>query len=391
MADTDQSLNSNAPVRLALISSGLGFVQRGIETWMTELAHHLPASLEVELWGGGKPPVIPDRPSRSLCVINRDAALLRPLSWHRRYQTEQQSALPRAIHLLRRQRMSIAYCGDPVLAWHLKRFQRLHRARVVFMNGMRLSPRWARVFDGVQLLAPWYLEDARRELGGEQVGQFFVAPHFVDTGAFRPPTDEQRSAARQELGLSPGAFVVLNVGPVGTVSGKRLEWLAREMATADTGRTMHSVSVGGDEAGASEVHAQFRAALGDRFHPCGSRPRDRMLTYYHAADVYALAALAEPFSIAILEAMACGLPVVHHEFPVTKWITGPAGVCVSMENAGEAAAAFCDLQQDVERRGQLAVAARSEVINRFSAPVICGQLVDELTQVARRQRTGGGR
>lgn len=382
MADTEgQTRLLAARPRVALISSGLGFVTRGIETWMTELARHLPVTLNVELWSGGRPPDIPHRKTRTLLAVSRDSMAQCAFNWHRRYLNEQLSCLPRALLLLRRERTAIAYCGDPALAWHLKGTQRLHGARVVFMNGMRLAPNWAKHFDAVQLIAPSNLDEAKRALGEANTGQFFVSPHFVDTEDFRPPGAGERARARAELELPEDAFVVLNVGPVGTVSGKRLEWLAREVAPCGSQAVL--MSVGGDEEGAETVHTLAREALGARFRPLGSQPRERMKTFYHAADAYALAALEEPFSLAVLEAMACGLPVVHHPFAVTSWITGPAGVAVSMTDTGAATSALKRLQTELPWRSGRGAQGREQAVQRFSAPVVSAQLARELIRVAR--------
>jgi glycosyltransferase involved in cell wall biosynthesis len=382
VADTEgQTRFLEARPRVALISSGLGFVTRGIETWMTELARHLPVSLNVELWSGGRPPDIPHRQTRTLLAVSRDSMAQCAFNWHRRYLNEQLSCLPRALLLLRRERTALAYCGDPALAWHLKGTQRLHGARVVFMNGMRLAPNWAKHFDAVQLIAPAYLEEAKRALGEANTGQFFVSPHFVDTEEFRPASADERESARAELELPEDAFVVLNVGPVGTVSGKRLEWLAREVAAGGSKAVL--LSVGGDEEGADMIHTLAREALGARFRPLGPQPRDRMKTFYHAADAYALAALEEPFSIAVLEAMSCGLPVVHHPFEVTSWITGPAGVAVSMTEQGAAAGGLKRLQTDRSWRSERGAQGREAAVQRFSAPVVSAQLALELVRVAK--------
>ncbi len=343
--------------------------------------------MTLELWAGGVPPDVHGRVTRTLRAMSRDAVMQRPFNWHRRYINEQLSALPRAILLLRQHKPGLVYCGDPVLAWHLKGTQRLHGTRVVFMNGMRLAPGWARAFDGVQLIAPHYREEAVRELGEQHVGRFFVSPHFADVNRFQPPTPGQRAAARKSLGLGEDAFVVLNIGPVGTVSGKRLDWLAREVAAIGADTVL--LSVGGDEEGSEQVHDEAGRALGKRFMPMGGQPRDAMIKHLHAADVYALAALEEPFSIAILEAMACGLPVVHHPFPVTRWITGTGGCGVSMETHGEAAARLAQLASDPERRSRMGRCARLEVETRFSAPVVCEQLVRELTRIAQMPLQAG--
>ncbi|MEW6303162.1 MAG: glycosyltransferase family 4 protein [Verrucomicrobiota bacterium] len=371
-------------LRVALVSSGLGHVTRGIEVWMTELAAHLPADIDAELWSGGAPPAVRGRSACHLHGISRDAAILRPWSWHRRYILEQLSVLPRTVLRLRKSRCDIVYCGDPVLSWHLKRFRSFHHAKVVFMNGMRLSAGWARDFDGVHLLAPPYLEQARRELGAENTNRFFAVPHFVDLEQFAPASAEQRAAARQQFGLPEKAFVVLTAGPVGQVSGKRLEWLAQEVA--HVGPDCVLVSAGVEEDGAEDVRASVRAALGQRAIFVGRVERARMPQLYHAADVYSLGSLAEPFSIAILEALASGLPVVHHADDVMRWQTGDGGVPVSMSNAGEAAAAFRNLQSG-EQQQRIGRSARKLAETRYAPKIVCAEWVQCVLRIAAPPQT----
>lgn len=370
-------------LRLILLSSGLGFVARGIETWMVELARHLPAEVETELWSGGAPPPVPGRQVRHLHGISRNSFWLRPFSWHHRYQVEQLSVLEQTIVRLRRHRPAIVYCGDPVLSWHLKRFRKWHGAKVVFMNGMRLSANWAKGFDGVHLLAPPYLEEARRELAGQNTAPFFAVPHFVDLEMFKPPSANEREAARQQLGVPDNCFAVLNVGPIGHVSGKRLEWLAEEVAAA--GRPAVLLSAGVDEDGADAVRGHARRVLGDRFRFLGQVERSRMPSLYHAADVYALASLAEPFSIAILEALASGLPVVHHPDTVMRWQTGPGGITASMTEKGEAARALRSLQDEPGHRAETGAAARKLAEDRYAPAAVCRDLVAALRKVAAGQ------
>ena len=370
------------PLRVALASSGLGRVLRGVEVWMTELTRHLPADLvEAHLWSGGPAPE-GVKGAVSLGCISRDAVWLRWLSWHRRYQIEQQSFLPKVIRRLRVEQTQIVYCGDPVLAWHLKRFQSRHGARVVFMNGMRLSPGWAQAFDGVHLLTPEYREQAARELGEAVAERFFVAPHFVDPSVFHSPLEPERRAARKRFGLSEDAFVVLQVGPVGTVSEKRLDWVASEMAALDKRAVLFSV--GADESGAAEVRTQVRAALGERATYAGAVARADMPLVYQAADVFALGALAEPFSISILEALASGLPVVHHINPTTCWITGKGGVAVSLTERGALGAALQELSQNQARRSELSALARQEVETRFTPQLVCRDIVTGWQQTLAR-------
>ena len=374
---------SDRPLRLALVSSGLGHELRGIEMWMADLARYLPAGVAVEILAGGRTPQTSQmRPTRRIWNLGRHHPLLRGCSWMRRYQVEQYSALPAALLRLRMSRPAVAYCGDPLLAWNLKRFRRWHGARVVFMNGMRLTPRWLRGYDGVHLLAPQYLTEARSLLPPDQAERFFAVPHFADTAQFHPPTPAQRRAARAEWKLPPDAFVVLTVGPLGRVSGKRLDFLAGEVAAASP--TAILVSAGGDEDGADAVRAHAGRVLGARFRALGRIERSHIGSLYHAADAYSLGSLAEPFSIAIIEALASGLPVVHHHDEVMTWQTGPGGVAVSMETPGAAAAALRSLAAEPDRRAVLARAARTLAEQRYAPAQACAALEGELRRIAAR-------
>ena len=368
-------------MRVALISSGAGHVSRGIEIWMLELARHLSPACGAELWSGREVAGYAG-PSVRLGNIRRDSSVLRSLPWGRRYQAEQLTALPRALWELRRRRMTVAYCGDPYLAWNLKRFRRWHGAKVVFMNGMRITPRWLRDFDGIHLLAPPYLSEAQAILPPEQAGRFFAVPHFADTDRFVPPTPLQRRSAREGWGLPSEALIVLTVGPVGSVSGKRLDCLAAEVAAASS--TALLVSAGAPEDGVDAVRARARGALGDRFREMGRVERDQIGRLYQAADIYSLGSLAEPFSIAILEALASGLPVVHNEEETMVWQTGGGGVAVPMGQSGAAAPVFRKMEANPLFRARIALAARDLAEARYAPGQVCAALEEELRRVAER-------
>ncbi len=377
---TPGNVPMSRPLRLALISSGAGYTTRGIEIWMDELAVHLPREMDVELWTGGPPPKVP-RTVRRMWSLNRDHPRLAGRPWSQRYTWEQLSMLPSLMVALRRHRRTVAYTGDPVVAWHLKRLQKLHGAAVVFMNGMRLAPEWARHLDGVHLLAQPYLDAARKEVSPADADRFFAVPHFADIARFRPPSETEKQEARREFKVPEDAFVVLTVGPIGTVSGKRLDVLAREIGACPGAVLLHA---GGDEEGSVGVRQAVHDALGSRAVLSGRVPRERVARLYQAADVYSLGSLAEPFSIAILEALASGLPVVHHLDAVMRWQTGGGGCAVSMEASGAAAAVFRELSADRTKRVELGTAARRLAESRYAPGPVCADLVRALEAVKRR-------
>lgn len=359
---------------------------RGIEVWMEELYHHWPAEAgPVELWSGGPLTELrhPKGESRyrSLSGWSREHPWLARYSWGKRYEIEQLSILPKVIWNLRRCGASVVYCGDPVLSWHLKRFQRYHGASVVFMNGMRLSPRWGNHLDGVHLLADPYLEEANLIPSAERHAHFFAAPHFADTELFFQADAETRRASRQEFGLPQDNYLVLTVGPLGNVSGKRLDFLAGEVAAAD--RRVCLVHAGIEEDGAVALRQAVQDLLGPRVVFLGRVNRARMASLYRAVDCYSLGSLAEPFSIAILEALASGLPVVHHSDAVMIWQSGAGGFPVSMLQPGEAAAVFSRLATDSEEQSHKARAARNSAVERYAAPGIAASIAKGLVEVRR--------
>ncbi len=347
--------------KIALISSGLGRVRRGIETWIGELARNLAPRVDVELWGASRLDGWPC-PTLPIPTISRLSWIVRPASWGARYHIEQMSAVLPSILRLRRRRIDLAFCGDPSLAWNLKRFRRFHGAKVVFSDGMRLSPRWLQDYDGIHLLAPRYLEEAAVVVHPERLSRFFVVPYFVELDRFRPPVPGEKQSIRAEFGIPNDAMVALTVGPVGRVSGKRLDHVVREVAAAGPGWRL--VSAGGDEDGAGAVREEARRTLGDRVQFLGAIPRARLESLYRAADCYILGALAEPFSIAILEAIASGLPVVHHPDPITCWVSGEGGMPVSMETGGTGAGALQRLALEPGLGARMGLAGRELACRR---------------------------
>lgn len=335
-----------------------------------ELQNH--PSVNAEAWGSCRAPL--PFPTRRIPMLQRDSGVLTPLRWHTRYHLEQMSAVLPCVLMLRRRKIQIAFCADPGLAWNLKRFQRWHGSKVFFSDGMRLSPRWLQSYDGIHLLAPAYLDEAKAVVRPERLNRFFAIPYFADTSLFRPGTAEERQTIRRVLGIHSDHLVALSVGPVGTESSKRLDHVAQELAACGTDRWT-LLSAGADETGSAEVRTRCEAALGDRIRFLGSQPRERLKELFLAADIYALGALAEPFSIAIIEAMACGLPVIHHRFPVTEWITGGAGIPVDMTRPGDAARAFARFAAGDDLEGRRREAALELIASRYAPPIVTAQLI----------------
>jgi glycosyltransferase involved in cell wall biosynthesis len=111
-----------------------------------------------------------------------------------------------------------------------------------------------------------------------------------------------------------------------------------------------------------------RLELADAVRFEGAVPHDRMAELYAAADLFCLPSLYEGFPLAILEAMAAGLPVVATRVAGTPEAIedGVHGRLVEAEDVAGLAAALLDLIEDEEGRRRMGRQARRRVDEEFS-------------------------
>ena len=150
------------------------------------------------------------------------------------------------------------------------------------------------------------LAEARR-LCEARLPQGTVVPNGIELLHFRPPTAEERTRARAELTLDPTDVAVICVATAIARKG----W--RELLQAVEGSVRERGVVIAASTGAADVDlAAERAGLAPHVRLVSRQDldRDSLIKLYHAADVFCLPSHGEGLSNALLEAMACGLPVV---------------------------------------------------------------------------------
>ncbi|MEW1954968.1 glycosyltransferase family 4 protein [Terrabacter sp. NPDC080008] len=132
-----------------------------------------------------------------------------------------------------------------------------------------------------------------------------VIGNGVDVERFRPPTAAERDEARRRLRLGPADQVVLFIG--NEFGRKGLPLLVEAVAAMDP--QVHLVVVGGTgDVVAAEAGQRAARALGDRLYFVGAHADPR--PWLHAADALAMPSAYESYGLVVLEALACGLPVV---------------------------------------------------------------------------------
>ncbi len=160
------------------------------------------------------------------------------------------------------------------------------------------------------------LEDMMRPSVGRPVR---VIPWGVDLEAFRPAAD--RAALRAELGWVEGEFVVLTARRL--VPRMGLGPLLHGFGQAAGADPALRLVVVGDGPLRGRLEALARRA-GGRVEFTGFLPTDELIKRLQAADLFVLPSIElEAFGLVILEAMACGTPVVATHRCAAPEIIGP--------------------------------------------------------------------
>lgn len=174
-------------------------------------------------------------------------------------------------------------------------------------------------------------ERVRDELGLPAYVPVVVANMGVDRSVFRPVPH-----ARDVLGLADDTRVVVFAGNL--IALKNLETLIAAFASARAaGEADLLLIAGADREGRrAALEAQAREQdVGDAVRFLGALPADELAVVMTAADVFVLPSRNEALGVVLLEAMACGTPVVASRVGGIPEIVAPdCGVLVSSDDVG---------------------------------------------------------
>jgi glycosyltransferase involved in cell wall biosynthesis len=136
-----------------------------------------------------------------------------------------------------------------------------------------------------------------------------VVPNGIDAARFRFDPAARR-ATRARLGVPEDAFTVGGVGRL--VPGKRFGVLIEAVAALPGARLL--LAGDGPERAALRALAT-RLGAADRVRLLGECDRDGVAALLSAVDVFVSASRDEAFGLAVVEALAAGLPVLHSICP----------------------------------------------------------------------------
>jgi glycosyltransferase involved in cell wall biosynthesis len=280
------------------------------------------------------------------------------------YEIEQTTFALNLLRVLRRESIDLLHVQDPRVALLVQkaRSSGLVRTRTVLGHGTEEPASFLARIEYLQHLAPWHLEETRAM--GVWRETWTAIPNFVDTERFAPGRCD---ALRAELSVPADAFVVLSVAAVKR-RHKRIDHLAREAARALASvpdLPLWLVVAGGREEETDDVVSEATRILGDRVRFLLHFPRSRIPDLYRAADAFVLTSLKEMMPMALLEAMASGLPCLVHPHPVMQWMLGPGGRTVDMAEPGALASSLARMAGPARERQELGRRARHHCQGRF--------------------------
>ena len=141
----------------------------------------------------------------------------------------------------------------------------------------------------------------------------------VDSERFRPATDSaERDAVRRQYAIPASARVVIFVG--NGFARKGLGFLIEAWPLVAGGAFL--LVVGADRAAESFARRASALNIGQRVIFTGPQPD--VVKLFRAADAFAMPSLFEPFGNVVMEAMACGLPVLTSAFSGVAEVIPPS-------------------------------------------------------------------
>jgi len=213
-----------------------------------------------------------------------------------------------------------------------------------------------------------------------------VIGNGVDIERFAPVAIPERTKIRGRLKLPKNAFIFVTTGPLVPRKGM-VELIEQFSRVAARNASLYLVIVGPTEYPEFQIYQDGLEAIRLRY---GAKNRvifagkqADVVPWLQAADAFVFASRAEGFSTAIVEAMACGLPVILRDIPgISHYIAGP----VAEDRIVDTDAALGDAMGKLAKAGVLdsdRSDMRTRAVSNFSTSKIIASYIDVYSALCR--------
>lgn len=180
--------------------------------------------------------------------------------------------------------------------------------------------------------------------------QITVVPNAVDS-MFRTISTEEVKSFRQQIGISPQTICLLNVGSNNL--RKNVSTILKVVALLkNKGISVHFWKVGVKFNAEQEDFIQTHD-LKNCVSYLGIPEEETLVKIYNSADVLLAPSSYEGFGLTVLEAMACGTPVIASNVTSLPEVVGDAGILVDHEDSSAIAKAVQHIHEDNTYRKSL--------------------------------------
>jgi glycosyltransferase involved in cell wall biosynthesis len=204
--------------------------------------------------------------------------------------------------------------------------------------------------------------------GGREIR---VMPNVVDTEFFTPPVQRPQR----------DKFRFVSIGSL--IPDKRIDILLRAFGEAFAGNDNVRLAIGGD--GHDRVNLMTLAAglgLGGRVEWMGALNRQQVRDTLQGADAFVSTSTYESFGVALIEAMAVGLPVISANGGGPKeFVTPDNGYLVEVGQTDQTSEAMRTAYRYRDEWRLKAPSVRQLTVDRFGEHVIAGRLGDVYSEV----------
>lgn len=286
----------------------------------------------------------------------------------------------------------------PWQSWLLLTILALRRANVfaTIHNFRPDAPAWRRCIWWIRLqwvsrLPGFHIfasnKDTKENLAGWVSEAFWkdirVTYTSVDPDQIKTAAEKQIDIVRlrEEAGIPADAFVVLAVGQFVDRKGRWVFLEAAKQLLEDVPNA-HFAWVMPEEPLAIDRERIGSYALGNHFHPILSRSigedRVSILAFFRCADVFVLPSFVEGLPIALLEAMAMGIPSIStsvYAIPEAV-INEETGILVEPGDSREIALSIFRLRNDPEFAAAISEKGKEFVIQNFDERVAAASCLE---------------
>jgi glycosyltransferase involved in cell wall biosynthesis len=279
--------------------------------------------------------------------------------------------------------MSGEFFADGLKAAGLTPASRLFRVLLSVRNWILRRADW------FVAITPGIAEELVRQRVGRNAIHYIT--NAVDTTRFCPATTAERPSLRRRLGFPEKKIIVAYTGRLVTYKGLPLLVRVAERLQQEYG-DVGFVLIG---SGGLDIHNCERGLrayvsanhLGTSIHFAGEVPN--VHEYLQASDIFVLPTEEDAFPLALVEAMACGLPVISTPVGgIGQIVTnGENGLLVKPGDFQQLYDALRHLTTNPSRSAALGAAAAQTVRARYSREIVARRYIELFEDAYRSART----